>query len=316
MRELYDRLIEEGEAGIDRLIAEETQESLQLDFKRKEIDRNGEFSTKDRQIFAQALSGFANSSGGLLIIGVDARQGPDRIDRAQAAYPVADIRRFLSEARTEIGQLVQPRLEAVNVTAIESSRTAGAGYLLVYIDRSERRPHRSEAKNQKSYFKRSGASFFEMEHYDIEDAFSRSGTAILEATFHPLTQWADQDEAHCILKVFLSNTGSVIAKFPYIVFQKIDGAILPLADNQPCKIQGGTRNYLAIGGSDDVIHPGTERFMAYLQVVIKKNPEGKWMFIPAKDGRLLSMDYLFGCESGRAMKGSSSTSPIAFDLYP
>ncbi len=36
MRELFDKLIAEGEAGIDRLVAERTQESVTLDFKGKQ----------------------------------------------------------------------------------------------------------------------------------------------------------------------------------------------------------------------------------------------------------------------------------------
>ena len=128
MRDLYNRLIAEGEAGLDKLIAERTQEFLELDFKRKENASNGEFSTNDRRMLAEALSGFANSAGGLLVIGVDARQGADGVDCAQATKPVTDIRRFLADANTEIGRLVQPRLAGVAVAAIPSERQSGAGY--------------------------------------------------------------------------------------------------------------------------------------------------------------------------------------------
>ncbi|MGU3467574.1 helix-turn-helix domain-containing protein [Methylobacterium sp. C33D] len=314
MRDLYDRLMEEGEVGIDRLIAEKTQESLQLDFKRKEVDRNGEFSTNDRQVLAKALSGFANSAGGLLVIGVDARPGPDRIDCAQASRPIADIRRFLADAQTEIGQLVQPRLDGVSLGAIECSSAPGSGYLLVHVERSERRPHRSEAKGQKGYFKRHGSSFFEMEHYDIEDAFSRSSSATLDVKMLTHRIWQSEKECEFGLRIYLLNTSNFIAKFPYIVFEKVDGAVLPAAD-QPRRLQSGLRHQAAMGGVDDVIHPGTERYMAMLKVVLKKNEQGKWMFTASRDGRSLSLELLYGCEDGRAMKYVSSSSPIMFDCY-
>ena len=48
MRELFDRLLAEGEVGIDRLVAEATQESVTLDFKEARGAETGTLANEDR----------------------------------------------------------------------------------------------------------------------------------------------------------------------------------------------------------------------------------------------------------------------------
>jgi hypothetical protein len=67
-----------------------------------------------------------------------------------------------------------PRHDGIRLAAVRSEQQSGAGYLLVYVERSERRPHRCEATGEGRYFKRAGDNTFPMEHYDIEDAFRRA----------------------------------------------------------------------------------------------------------------------------------------------
>jgi len=50
----------------------------------------------DRKTLAVAISGFANSSGGLIVWGIDARKGSEEIDYAQQAAPLADAALFQS----------------------------------------------------------------------------------------------------------------------------------------------------------------------------------------------------------------------------
>ena len=216
MRALFEALIAEGEAGIDRLVTERTQENVTLDFKEARGAGTGTLANEDRKTFAKALSAFANSAGGLLVFGVEARKGADDVDCAQAAKPIANIERFKSEATTASGQLLQPRHDGIVVEAIPSQQTPGAGYLLVYVDRSERRPHRSEAAGQKQYFKRAGDSSFEMEHYDIEDAFRRSVSAELVLELCRSNYTLSGDHVFTDLIFELKNMSSLTARFPYL----------------------------------------------------------------------------------------------------
>jgi hypothetical protein len=73
---LQDTFEQLGRKQIERYVHERQQEHLQLEFKtinRPFLDR------EDRKIFAQCISGFANSSGGIIVWGVDARKDDDGV---------------------------------------------------------------------------------------------------------------------------------------------------------------------------------------------------------------------------------------------
>lgn len=226
MRELFDQLVSEGEAGIDRIISERMLETVQLDFKTKRNSTNGRFEDEDKKVYGKAISAFANSSGGLLIWGVDARKGPDGVDCAQApGIPISDIEQFQVEAIRFSGDLLMPRHDGIVIASIPSARASGSGYLLVHVERSGRRPHRCEAKGDKHYYKRAGDSSFAMEHYDIEDAFKRFAVPTLKLGNRFSAGMLDG--AGRIMKgtleIYLDNQSSVTAKMPYLQMRRVSG---------------------------------------------------------------------------------------------
>ena len=58
MLDLFQQLQREGESGINRLIDERTQESVQLDFKLKEDPSHGQFSDNDKRNLRHNLALF------------------------------------------------------------------------------------------------------------------------------------------------------------------------------------------------------------------------------------------------------------------
>jgi len=68
---ILDNLRNEGEKEIDRLLSLIEQESFYIDYK-EVSSQNGDnkLSESDRKSYAKAISGFANTSGGILIWGV------------------------------------------------------------------------------------------------------------------------------------------------------------------------------------------------------------------------------------------------------
>ena len=98
--ELFERLQADGLAALKRILDEEEPESLFLDYKKsatRQEDRA--LARSDRENLSKALSGFANSEGGLLIWGVDARREPNgqREVLEKAALPDAIAFRTLIE---------------------------------------------------------------------------------------------------------------------------------------------------------------------------------------------------------------------------
>ena len=76
MRELFEELVQEGEKGIDKLLLERRQESVDLEFKEKTDASNGEPGRDDRRNLAKILSAFSNSMGGLVVWGVKQGKTP------------------------------------------------------------------------------------------------------------------------------------------------------------------------------------------------------------------------------------------------
>jgi hypothetical protein len=80
---------------IDAFMVDAREEDLHLDF----ILVNDPCLNKhDRRMFAKAVSGFANSDGGLIVGGIDARNNADGADCAQAKTWYFSSQAICSEA--------------------------------------------------------------------------------------------------------------------------------------------------------------------------------------------------------------------------
>ena len=79
---------------IENFVRDEQEEHLHLDFK---LIKKPDLTHKpDKRNLAKALSGFANSSGGIIVWGVDARQNPDGVDCATELKPIDNVRVLLT----------------------------------------------------------------------------------------------------------------------------------------------------------------------------------------------------------------------------
>lgn len=228
MRDLFERLKSEGYGLIQELVTSQAQEGLQLDFKVKANPKNGELNRDDRGVLGAALSAFANSAGGLVLWGIDARPNSERVDTAQGAIPIPNLARFKSDVSRAVAELLMPRHEGIHIETIQDPTTEGAGYLAIWVERSERRPHRSEASGDKRYYKRAGDSTFVMEHYDIEDAFNRVAPADLKlvagkAMVSPASRDGLYERVSVVVPFLLQNQSRLSACAPYVWIDKIVG---------------------------------------------------------------------------------------------
>jgi predicted HTH transcriptional regulator len=98
-------------AALHEFIRQRQEENLHLDFKTvSNANLNGPF---DKKNLAKAVSGFANSSGGLIVWGVDARKNPDGIDCASVLNEISPIQLFVSRLTTLTGQSVSPLVDGI-----------------------------------------------------------------------------------------------------------------------------------------------------------------------------------------------------------
>lgn len=306
MPSLFEQLRNAGEQGLQDLIEQRQQEHVQLDFKQKKDASRPSLNDDDRRTLGEALSGFSNSAGGLLIWGVDARK-QDGIDCATSLVPIQDIEAFQTNVTSLIGHYLIPRHEGIRTAVIQCEGQPGRGYLLLEVERSERRPHRSEVSGKRVYFKRVGDSFFEMEHYDIEDAFKRVHVPELAFRFKLVRNGGNDNDAHggiaARLYLRLANTSRMTAKFPYLFVRDV-GSHVGLANLIPYsgyRQEHDDKWIRAHGGADAVINPETSAtiFSSDINVEIPPNP-APYLIAgrPAHQFELL-FEYRFGCEDSR-----------------
>jgi hypothetical protein len=162
---LFDQFNALTTSDILAFVADRRGEDLTLDFKlaSKNFDHADE-----RKVLAATISAFANSSGGLIVWGIDARRGKgDEVDCAQQASPLSNPDLFMS-------RLVEYASTAPPAPGVLHRRVDGDGgpFAVTYVPESDRGPHM--AKNgEDRYYHRSGGSSLKMEHYSIQDMFGR-----------------------------------------------------------------------------------------------------------------------------------------------
>lgn len=187
------------------------EENLHLDFK---TIVNADFSTKDdRKNFAKALSGFANSDGGLIIWGVSARKNSVGIDCADKILEIHPISLLMSKLNQLTGELVNPTVEGVVHKKIPTAKDKGIAVTL--IPPSGSGPHMAKGGEDR-YYKRSGDSFYRMEHFDIEDMFGRRKKPKLSLTTRKVSLASGTKESRFLLILGIKNTGRGPAKSPFL----------------------------------------------------------------------------------------------------
>ncbi len=191
---------------IEAFVADKREEDLQLEF--KTVSSSGMGNRDDRKNFAKALSGFSNSSGGLIVWGINACKNERKVDCACEVKPIEDISLLYAKLNEFTGQFVSPIVDGVRHKKIKAAGTGG--YAVTLIPESYASPHMAKGGEDR-YYKRSGDSFYRMEHFDIEDMFGRrkKPELILQA-------WCERRGGQVNVVLGLKNLGRGTAKYPYV----------------------------------------------------------------------------------------------------
>jgi len=235
---------------------------------------------------SQALSGFANSDGGVLVLGMTATGGdlvrgePDVI---QSAKSFKGFRSVVGEVRRLLGQAVQPVVDGVDIREIESIRSGDFGYVVVLVAASDAGPHRAMLKNggDREFWKRSGDSFYRMEVFDIADMFRRRRRPMLVLLWRVSLDQSPDDQRvfKWSLILGLSNEGRALARYPMLdVVCSLEVSRRPTVG----AVNDKKVRALYVGDAGTVIHPGTD-----LDIAKTVSLEGiayrdrQWSFKPA-----------------------------------
>lgn len=248
---------------IDRFVKESQEENLTLEF--KTVLNSALNRADDKKNYATALSGFANSAGGLIVWGVIAKRNERGVDCACATQPIVDLHRFVQRLNELEGDAVSPAVARVRHKPLESA--PNSGFAVTLVPESMSSPHMAKL-GENRYYKRSGDSFYIMEHFDLEDMFGRRKKPKLEIVSRVLGQGHQTT-----IVLGISNSGRASAKAPFLGFVPpspfqvspygIDGNCTEGMPRIP-KAFGEDKWVLYGASATTVIHPGTTLEIARL----------------------------------------------------
>ncbi|MES2733478.1 MAG: ATP-binding protein [Bacteroidota bacterium] len=266
---------------IDRFIQEGQEENLYIEFKTVvHPNYNNDNREIDNKNISKTISGFSNSSGGIIVWGIKAKENEKKQDIATEKKPIQELTKFLNTLNRLEGQAITPVVTGIIHKKIEISYDFG--FVISYIPQSEFAPHMANYSG-KHYYKRSGDSFYICEHYDIKDMFQRKQAANLDINIKDkkISQklgniWRYE------MTMSLLNKGRNFAKAP----------LIKVEINQPynfCKFgldgNGNIGVFITravprtpqlstyIGGQDIVIYPGLDYEVDKIILEVEKDIE-------------------------------------------
>lgn len=137
-----------------------------LDFKRAQ--NNGPpVGTHDVENLARAISGFANSEGGVLVWGVDCARKKDCVSGFNV---INNVDEFRAELFKKCNQVVKPKLQGIQAITIYSDESDETGFVVLFIPKSKHIIE-STLKHKRGIFERANDSFTEIDPVRLQATY-------------------------------------------------------------------------------------------------------------------------------------------------
>jgi hypothetical protein len=269
-------------------------ERVHVDYKTKQDSRNSKPDDSDKKNLAKAVSGFANTGGGILIWGIEDKT------LVPKPKPINDVQQFLAELLRLAPLTTDPIVGNIDGEWISSDQGNGQGYALVFIPESLLPPHRVilNGDYKDKYYIRSGSDFIVAPHVVLEDMFGRRPKPDLELYAKVTTKdtqgSGDSRIAIAIIVVGIKNKGRGSAKSPFLSLSyKSPCNLVPLRmitgsyKSETLSFTGET-NEMIYGSKEGIIHPGFSKDITAIRVEINMVESGstylKIKYIVAAEG--------------------------------
>lgn len=174
-----------------------------------------------RKIWSEALGGFANNQGGVLIWGLDARKTQidgQEIDCICGEAPILAPEAFRSKLTEWQRQATDPILPNVETVAVSLPEDATKGFIVCFIPEGVHKPYRSEYADR-NYYLRAGDNTVVMSRSVLASMFYPKSKAVfcvralMRYSHVPNQRLPDGGfVAQLVLQVDLENVGTATAK--------------------------------------------------------------------------------------------------------
>jgi Putative DNA-binding domain len=216
-RDLFTRLQTGGFQALEELIADREPESMFLDFKRSRNDgADTRLTDDDNKNLSKAISGFANSAGGVIVWGVDCRKDAGGNEIA-SKHPLLDAFGFNTKLQSAISRTTFPPSKNVETFAFQESGISKAdGYVAMYVPQSNDGPIRSVVTNH--YHLRAGSDFFVVPHDVLAGMFGRRPQPSIDLNLvsNPLRDNHGGGLITFSASLIAVNLGSILSPRPYL----------------------------------------------------------------------------------------------------
>lgn len=164
---------------IEDLCRNRIPEALQLEFKEKNSPDRPELDNGDKKVIAKAVSAFANSGGGTLVLGVRTTKAGD-LDVAAELRAIKEPELCRAQVEYVCKTNVSPEIAGIVVTALVGPE--GTGVIVCDVPGSERRPHMSTAPTVHTYYRRTFQGDVPMTPFEVEEQVLAVREAVLNPT--------------------------------------------------------------------------------------------------------------------------------------
>jgi hypothetical protein len=272
LREYFDQLTLQA---IENFVTTRQEENLSLDFK---TVSDSEFKKEgDKKHLAEAVSGFANSAGGIVVWGIGTEKTAGQ-DTAAKVAPISNVRQFVARLEEATPFVVTPPVTGVAHRYFE--RLDGSGFAATLVPESDVGPHMALLGHDR-FFKRAGDRFYRMGQFDVADMFGRRQRPVLTLGYvlqFGASHWRDvtRHEVHVLLSI--TNDGRASAVAPYVRLGVTKGfsigALGISSTDRTAPLQlvseaARPRVSSLIGRSDLLIHPKVSFQVAQLSIALR-----------------------------------------------
>jgi len=291
-RDLFERFKKRGKKAIQECIDNETSEWLFLDYKQTEsCNKAGVFTGRDQDNLSKAISGFGNSSGGVVVWGVKCRKEHGK-DVPTEMIPIKEVNQFRSNLEGWISGLTLPAHNGVENHTIKDGRTKN-GYVITHIPRSDYAPLRSLRKN--NYYLRAGSNFGIVTHDVLAGMFGKRPQPKLNTEFRPVMSYVSAGPNVAFgCDVIFRNVGATIIRDLYVTSKTVslpgdkDNFYLAVGTGEGWKLIGNmTKHSTVVSRADFSLVPGDSVVGATMNLRAE---------LPSTEAFEIEVNY--GCEGG------------------